>query len=161
MTATTPTAGRAPIQPSAQNQFVNRLAQLPWWLLLILFAGVFLLFKIHDRKFFDRNPMRPTILVFAFQCIISRTTQETTRGNMHEILFFFFRKFLLNFSQFANADQKKNGIHIRCFTELILQLLTKLKPFFFAKKNFVLLNHFNSNLSASFKNGRDSRIWLR
>ena len=46
MTATTPTAGRAPLKPSAQNQFVERLAQLPWWLLLILFAGVFLLYKI-------------------------------------------------------------------------------------------------------------------
>jgi polar amino acid transport system permease protein len=46
MTATPSTAGRAPLKPSAQNQFVEWLAQLPWWLLLILFAGVFLFYKI-------------------------------------------------------------------------------------------------------------------
>jgi polar amino acid transport system permease protein len=46
MTATSSTAGRAPLKPSAQNQFVERLAQLPWWLLLILLAGIFLLYKI-------------------------------------------------------------------------------------------------------------------
>jgi len=46
MTATPSTAERPPLKPSTQNQFVERLAQLPWWLLLILFAGVFLFYKI-------------------------------------------------------------------------------------------------------------------
>jgi len=46
MTATPSTAERGPLKPSTQNQFVERLAQLPWWLLLILFAGVFLFYKI-------------------------------------------------------------------------------------------------------------------
>ena len=33
------------LERSAQGQFVTRLSKLPWWLLLILLAGVFLLYK--------------------------------------------------------------------------------------------------------------------
>ena len=46
MAATPSSAERPPLKGSTQNQFVERLAQLPWWLLLILFAGVFLFYKI-------------------------------------------------------------------------------------------------------------------
>lgn len=38
---------------SAQGQLVNRLAQLPWWLLLILLAGLFLFYKIATDELYS------------------------------------------------------------------------------------------------------------
>jgi len=41
------------LKPSTQNQFVNRLAQLPWWLLLILLAGIFLFYKFTTDELYS------------------------------------------------------------------------------------------------------------
>ena len=41
------------IDRSAQARFVSRLARLPWWLLIILFAGVFLFYKIQTDELYS------------------------------------------------------------------------------------------------------------
>ncbi len=39
---------------SAQGQFIQRLSQLPWWLLFILLAGLVLFYQITtDALYFD------------------------------------------------------------------------------------------------------------
>jgi polar amino acid transport system permease protein len=43
----------AAIDRSAQARFVSRLARLPWWLLIILFAGVFLFYKIQTDELYS------------------------------------------------------------------------------------------------------------
>jgi len=41
------------LERSAQGQFVERLARLPWWLLLIALAGVFLFYKITTDELYS------------------------------------------------------------------------------------------------------------
>src|SRR5574341_1992163 len=41
------------LERSAQGQFVTRLSKLPWWLLLILFAGIFLFYKITTDELYS------------------------------------------------------------------------------------------------------------
>lgn len=53
MTATSPSAESARLDRSAQGQVVSRLAQWPWWLLLILLAGVFLFYKITTDELYS------------------------------------------------------------------------------------------------------------
>ncbi len=45
MTATTPSVTGTTAKGSTQGQLVGRLSQLPWWLLIILLAGVILFYK--------------------------------------------------------------------------------------------------------------------
>lgn len=47
--AATPTA----LERSTQTEFVNRLSRLPWWLLFILLAGVFLFYKIVSDELYS------------------------------------------------------------------------------------------------------------
>ena len=41
------------LRRSAQAQFVSRLARLPWWLLLIVLAGIFLFYKITTDELYS------------------------------------------------------------------------------------------------------------
>ena len=43
----------ATLKTSAQNQFVGRLSQLPWWLLFILLAGVILIYKFSTDELYS------------------------------------------------------------------------------------------------------------
>jgi len=43
----------ATLERSAQGQFVTRLSRLPWWLLLIALAGVFLFYKITTDELYS------------------------------------------------------------------------------------------------------------
>jgi polar amino acid transport system permease protein len=53
MTPTSTTAKPTPLDRSAQGQLIGRMAQWPWWLLLILFAGVFLFYKITTDELYS------------------------------------------------------------------------------------------------------------
>jgi len=46
MTQPSAPAPASSLEFSTQSQFIGRLSKLPWWLLLILFTGVFLFYKI-------------------------------------------------------------------------------------------------------------------
>jgi polar amino acid transport system permease protein len=53
MSARTTAAELPPLDRTAPRAVVNRLSQLPWWLLFILLAGVFLLYKITTDELYS------------------------------------------------------------------------------------------------------------
>jgi polar amino acid transport system permease protein len=53
MTATTSTAESPPAKTISQRQVIDYLAGLPWWALFILFAGVFLFYKIVTAELYS------------------------------------------------------------------------------------------------------------
>jgi polar amino acid transport system permease protein len=56
------------LERSAQGQFVARLSKLPWWLLLIMLAGVFLLYKFTTDELYSfiLGKLKQGILVTIF-----------------------------------------------------------------------------------------------
>ena len=60
------------LQQSAQAQFVTRLSWLPWWLLLILFFGVFLFYKILTDELYSfiLSKLKQGILITLFVTLI-------------------------------------------------------------------------------------------
>ena len=73
MTSTAPALPPSTLKPSAQNQFVNRLAQLPWWLLLILLAGVILFYKFSTDELYSTilGKLQAGILTTIFVAVVS------------------------------------------------------------------------------------------
>src|SRR3990172_1784375 len=61
------------LERSAQGQFVTRLSKLPWWLLLILLAGVFLLYKFTTDELYSFifGKLKQGILVTIFVTIVA------------------------------------------------------------------------------------------
>ena len=61
------------LERSAQGQFVTRLSRLPWWLLLILLAGVFLLYKFTTDELYSFifGKLKQGILVTIFVTMVA------------------------------------------------------------------------------------------
>ena len=84
MSVSTPTTSDTKPTPLVQERITNRLADFPWWLLIILLAGVFLLFKfVTDATYKDiigtliagvRLTIIVTIVAFALSTIIGLLT---------------------------------------------------------------------------------------
>src|SRR6185312_2240713 len=72
--------------------------------------------------------MRTSFFIHSLELIISALGEQTANGNMHQILFLFFGKFLPHFAQFLYANQKKNCFHIRLFSKAFHQLRFQCPP---------------------------------
>ena len=61
------------LETSPQGQFVERLAKLPWWLLIILFSGVILFYKIVTDELYSSilGKLQQGIAVTVFVTIVA------------------------------------------------------------------------------------------
>lgn len=72
----------------------------------------FLLDQVEMRQLLYHLPVRPSFLVDAFQLVVTGIAHHLADGDVHEVLLFFFCEGSVSFSQFLNADQKEDTVHI-------------------------------------------------
>jgi polar amino acid transport system permease protein len=67
------TAKPETLEPSPQGAFVERLSKLPWWLLFILFVGVFLFYKITTDELYSAilGKLQQGIFITVFVTLVS------------------------------------------------------------------------------------------
>jgi len=70
------------------------------------FEQVFLGRALHFHGF-QQPPMRPAVFVSAHKFVMPPATEQSTYGNVHQFLFFFFAEGLLQTPQFLQADEKE------------------------------------------------------
>lgn len=83
----------------------------------MIFQEILLLRHGHFRKGLQLPEMRPAILIYALQLIITALTKKGADGNMHKVLLLLFREFIPQVSKLLDANEEKNSFHIGLFPE--------------------------------------------
>lgn len=94
----------------------------------MVFEEILLFGDVHLRQGLQLFEMRPSLLVYTFQFVIAALTKKRTHRNVHEILLFFFCKFLPDVAKLLYADKEKDRFHIGFLTKSFHQGCFKVPP---------------------------------